>query len=171
MDSGVQQYSPSRATSPGSEDEKPPPPTAASLPPRKVLGSDQAKRRLQAFAKSKLANSPKGKVSAIFAEEEDEVMREKVDKKKVPMVKDSTPVMVSIMKEETENRETIKKNIEKIKQKAEESDTDVRRKDDKGRRFIEENSDMDLRDLLKKKRECADSKERGSASRRSRSKE
>jgi len=172
--SGVQQYSPSRATSPGSEDEKPPPPTAASLPPRKVLGSDQAKRRLQAFAKSKLANSPKGKVSAVFAEEEDEAVKEKVEKKKGPMVKDSTPVMASIMKEETANRETIKKNIEKIKQKAEESDSDVRRKDDEGRRFIEENSDMDLRDLLKKKREVSDTTKessRGGGNRRSRSKE
>ena len=172
--SGVQQYSPSRATSPGSEDEKPPPPTAASLPPRKVLGSDQAKRRLQAFAKSKLTNSPKGKVSAIFAEEEDEAVREKTEKKKGPMVKDSTPVMASIMKEETANRETIKKNIEKIKQKAEESDSDVRRKDDEGRRFIEENSDMDLRDLLKKKREVSETtneSSKGGWNRRSRSKE
>ena len=56
--SGV--YSPSRATSPHSDDEEvvdrgkknPPPPSEPALTkPGKVLGSDQAKRRLQAFAR------------------------------------------------------------------------------------------------------------------------
>jgi len=170
--SGVQQYSPSRATSPASEDERPPPPTAASLPPRKVLGSDQAKRRLQAFAKSKMTNSPKGKVSAVFADEEDEFVKEKVEKKKVPMVKDSTPVMASIMKEETESRETIKKNMELIARKAEDADIEMRSKEDKNRES-KEDIEGDLRELLKKKREEKDLKEdyKSNITRKSRSKE
>jgi len=171
--SGVQQYSPSRATSPASEDERPPPPTAASLPPRKVLGSDQAKRRLQAFAKSKMTNSPKGKAALIFADEEEELGKEKGERKKVPMVKDSTPVMASIMKEETESRETIKKNMEIIAKKAEDADLEMRFKEDKTRR-LEDDAEGDLRDLLKKKREEKDLKEDSESNtsrRRSRSKE
>ena len=67
----------------------------------KVLGFDQAKRRLQAFAKSKAANSFKGKSSAIFAEDDDDYPVRYSDNQS-PMVKNSTHIIASIMKEETE---------------------------------------------------------------------
>ena len=136
---GAQQYSPSRATSPNSDPEDgpgiPPPPTSASLPPTKVLGSSMAKKRLQAFAKMKLANSPKTKSAPTFSEEEDHhdsSLKEAKHgrSKKYPLVKEATPVMASIMKEETQSRDLVQKNME--------------RKDE-----------VDLRDLLnsRKKRE------------------
>ena len=121
---GAQQYSPSRATSPNSDPEDgdsiPPPPTSASLPPTKVLGSSMAKKRLQAFAKMKLANSPKTKSAPTFSEEEDhdnhsESLKEVKHgrSKKYPLVKEATPVMASIMKEETLSRDLVQKNMER----------------------------------------------------------
>ena len=107
---GAAVYSPSRATSPTSDpEETPPPPTQASLPPTKVLGSSMAKKRLQAFAKMKLANSPKTKSAPTFSEEEElqDNKEVKQGRKKYPLVKEATPVMASIMKEETENRELV----------------------------------------------------------------
>jgi len=153
---GSQQYSPSRATSPNSDDDEdlPPPPTIASLPPRKVLKTDQAKKRLQAFAKSKLVNSPKVKSASAFNEEDDQgsnpalVKELKSDRKKYPTVKEATPVMASIMKEEVQSRDLVQKNMER------------KNKED----------DVDLRDLLnlRKKR---DSVEPDAGMRRSRSRE
>lgn len=153
-----QQYSPSQATSPNSDDDTgniPPPPSTASLPPppRKVLGSDQAKRRLQAFAKSKFTNSPKGKSSMNFTDEEEipasTPVVSKTERKRYPLVKEATPVMASIMKEETASREIVKKNMEKKNKNRD---------------------DLDLRDLLnlRKKREDED---RNVGSRRSVSRE
>ena len=121
---GAQQYSPSRATSPNSDPEDgadiPPPPTSASLPPTKVLGSSMAKKRLQAFAKLKLSNSPKTKSAPTFSEEEDhdhhgESLKEVKHgrSKKYPLVKEATPVMASIMKEETLSRDLVQKNMER----------------------------------------------------------
>ena len=90
----------------------------------KVLGFDQAKRRLQAFAKSKAAYSFKGKSSAIFAEDDDDYpVRDNSDNQS-PMVKNSTHIIASIMKEETESRESIKKNIEKLARNTEEVQSD-----------------------------------------------
>ena len=140
-------YSPSRATSPTSDDDTelgsapPPPPTAASLPPRKVLGSDQAKKRLQAFAKIKSINSPKRKSAPTFSEEEEhsENLKEvRIDRKKYPLVKEATPVMASIMKEETLSRDLVQKNMER-----------------------KSKDEVDLRDLLnrKKREESNDFKE------------
>ena len=160
---GVQQYSPSRATSPNSDEDDalgnipppplPPPPSTASLPPRKVLGSDQAKRRLQAFAKAKYTNSPKGKSSLTFTDEEENsvysVVTSKIEKKKYPLVKEATPVMASIMKEETQSREIVKKNMEKI---------------NKNR------TDVDLRDILNS-RKIKDDEEKDGFTRKSRSRE
>lgn len=124
-----QQYSPSRATSPNSDEDNaniPPPPSTASLPPRKVLGSDQAKRRLQAFAKAKFTNSPKGKSSMNFTDDEEipasVPVVSKSDRKRYPLVKEATPVMASIMKEETASREIVKKNMEKKNKNRDEVD-------------------------------------------------
>ena len=154
--SAGQQYSPSQATSPNSDEDNgnvPPPPSTASLPPRKVLGSDQAKRRLQAFAKAKFTNSPKGKSSMNFTDEEDIPASapavSKSERKRYPLVKEATPVMASIMKEETASREIVKKNMEKKNKNRDE---------------------VDLRDILnsRKKREDED---RPGGSRRSVSRE
>lgn len=125
---GGQQYSPSRATSPNSdEDNSSVPPTQRScLPQRKVLGSDQAKKRLQAYAKVKFTNSPKGKSSINFTNEEEGSvtvsLNSKSERKRYPLVKEATPVMASIMKEETESREIVQKNMEKKNKNRDEVD-------------------------------------------------
>ena len=92
-------YSPSRATSPHSDEEaeskrEAPASTSSTssqplepaLKPGKVLGSDQAKKRLQAFARyhgeiflagskykqrCRTAPGPKGKVAQVFQEDEE----------------------------------------------------------------------------------------------------
>merc|ERR1712037_558806 len=121
---------PSRATSPHSDDEvvnlsrakksggHPPPPSAEPglARPGKVLGSDQAKRRLQAFARCRTTQGPKGKVAQAFQEDEEAEAKERESEMKRKQavassmketlpgsISSSTPVMASIMKEETEN--------------------------------------------------------------------
>ena len=145
---GAQQYSPSRATSPNSDDDVPPPPTPASLPPRKVLGSDQAKKRLQAFAKMKTTTSPR-KSAMKFGDEDHDQGAVKESKfeggKRYPLVKEATPVMASIMKEETLSRDKVQRNME-------------RKNRDEG---------VDLRDLLNSRKKKEDLDE----PRRSRSRE
>ena len=147
---GAQQYSPSRATSPNSDDDIPPPPTAASLPPRKVLGSDQAKRRLQAFAKMKATTSPR-KAAMQFRDEDHDQEISKYEGgrgKRYPLVKEATPVMASIMKEETLSRDKVQRNMEK------------RNRDD-----------VDLRDLLNSRKKREDEEASISTGRRSRSRD
>ena len=151
-----QPYSPSRATSPNSEEENgsiPLPPVTASIPTRKVLGSDQAKKRLQAFAKAKFTNSPKGKSSMNFTDLDegsvDSSVTSKAERKRYPLVKEATPVMASIMKEETQSREIVKKNME-MKNK--------------------NRDEVDLRDILNLRKKKED-EETDAPTRRSRSKE
>ena len=147
---GAQQYSPSRATSPNSDDDLPPPPTAASLPPRKVLGSDQAKRRLQAFAKMKLTTSPR-KAAMQFRDEDHEQESSKYEggRKRYPLVKEATPVMASIMKEETLSRDKVQRNMEKRNNR----------------------DDLDLRNLLNSRKKRDDEEVSIAKGRRSRSRE
>ena len=84
---------------------------------------------LQAFAKSKLVNSPKVKSASAFNEEDDQgtnsapVKEFKSDRKKYPTVKEATPVMASIMKEEVQSRDLVQKNMER---KNKEDDVDLR---------------------------------------------
>ena len=137
----------------------------------KVLGFDQAKRRLQAFAKSKAANSFKGKSSAIFAEDDDDYpVRDNSDNQS-PMVKNSTHIIASIMKEETESREPIKKNIEKLARNTEEVQSDIMK--DSNYKSSKDDHGEDLRNVLRRKREVAQESSRrnrsNSRERRSRS--
>ena len=74
----------------------------------------------------------------------------KFDKKKYPTVKEATPVMASIMKEETLSRDLVKKNMER-------KGKDVR-------------EDIDLRDLLNSRKK-KDTEEKDTEIRRSRSRE
>ena len=103
----------------------------------------------------KQVGSPKIKSAATFSEEEEHqdagVMKEiKFDKKKYPTVKEATPVMASIMKEETLSRDLVKKNMER-------KGKDVR-------------EDIDLRDLLNSRKK-KDTDEKDTEIRRSRSRE
>merc|ERR1719430_672204 len=178
--SGV--YSPSRATSPHSDDEvvdlarakksggHPPPPSEPTLArPGKVLGSDQAKRRLQAFARCRTTQGPKGKVAQAFQEDEEAEAKERESEMKkklavatsmkdtVPVsISSSTPVMASIMKEETENRDLVKRSMETLARKNEEDEERKKEKMSSDNRRIPFEDQEDLRDILMKREERAE---------------
>lgn len=166
-------YSPSRATSPSSDtDEKNP---SASRKTGTVLGKGQAKSRLRAFMQSQVSNSPKRRVASVFNEDDQDE-----GKKMRPVVKQATPVMDQLMKDELREKNKAIEIVQEANRKREDSlmEANRKREDDlkeanrkreEDLKKIQDNKELDLREILKRKKERDTEKREEESEKRSRS--